>query len=178
MYYTIYKTTNLINNKYYIGKHQTNDPHDKYLGSGKLILAAIQKYGRDNFVKTILELCHSEEHMNQREKEILTAEHVNNSNCYNCREGGEGGWGHWLNSDAAHQSRLKGGKNSGVRERNLSLSKEEYVKRYDQGLRKWIQKNGHPHPWTKEQRKIKAQQVTGIKTQCMVNAGYVIQKKK
>lgn len=34
-YYTIYKTTNLINGKIYIGKHQTKDPYDSYLGSGK-----------------------------------------------------------------------------------------------------------------------------------------------
>lgn len=34
MYYTIYKTTNLINGKYYIGKHQTENIYDNYYGSG------------------------------------------------------------------------------------------------------------------------------------------------
>lgn len=53
MYYTIYKNTNSINDKYYIGKHKTQDPNDDYLGSGKVIRAAINKYGRDKFTKTI-----------------------------------------------------------------------------------------------------------------------------
>lgn len=157
MYYTIYKITNSINDKYYIGKHKTQDPNDDYLGSGKVIRAAINKYGRDKFTKTILELCDSEEHMNERERAILTLEHVNNPNCYNCRVGGEGGWGHWLNSEEAHQSRLKGGRNSGVRERNLALTKEQCMTRYENGLKKWIKANGYVRndkAWTEERRQL------------------------
>ncbi len=163
MYYTIYKITNTINDKYYIGKHKTQDPYDDYLGSGKLIRAAINKYGRDKFTKTILEMCDSEEHMNEREREIVNLEQVNNPNCYNCRVGGEGGWGHWLNSEEAHQSRLKGGRNSGVRKRNLALTKEEYTMRYKNGLQKWIEENGNPasKSWTSELKELQRNKVLG-----------------
>jgi len=50
-----YITTNLINGKQYVGSHATNNLNDGYLGSGKLILKAVQKYGKSNFKIEILE---------------------------------------------------------------------------------------------------------------------------
>jgi len=61
----IYITTNLINNKRYIGKDKHNNP--QYLGSGKYICQAICKYGKDNFKKEIIEECSSYEQMCERE---------------------------------------------------------------------------------------------------------------
>ena len=54
MYYTIYLIRNNINNKQYIGQHTTKDLNDNYMGSGKIIKQAFQKYGKENFTKTIL----------------------------------------------------------------------------------------------------------------------------
>lgn len=48
----IYKTTNLINNKIYIGQH--NGTKSSYVGSGKILKYAINKYGRENFIKEII----------------------------------------------------------------------------------------------------------------------------
>lgn len=45
----IYKTTNLINGKIYIGFDSHNNP--EYFGSGKLIKMALKKYGTSNFKK-------------------------------------------------------------------------------------------------------------------------------
>jgi len=61
----IYKTTNLLNGKIYIGQDRNNNKN--YLGSGKLLKKAIKKYGKDNFKKEILEECQSEEDLNDRE---------------------------------------------------------------------------------------------------------------
>jgi group I intron endonuclease len=49
----IYLTTNLINNKQYVGRDSQN--RKTYLGSGKFLKAAILKYGVENFKKEILE---------------------------------------------------------------------------------------------------------------------------
>jgi hypothetical protein len=62
----IYKTTNLINGKIYIGKEKRNDP--EYYGSGKILKEAIKKYGKENFQKDILIICDSNQELNEQEK--------------------------------------------------------------------------------------------------------------
>lgn len=99
MFYTIYQITNLINGKTYIGKHQTKDLNDGYLGSGKLIKRAIEKYGKENFYKTILCIFTTEEEMDAKEKELV----VLSENSYNLCEGGKGGFG-YLNKNGLNNS--------------------------------------------------------------------------
>ena len=64
MFYTIYKITNNVNGKYYIGKHQTKDLNDGYMGSGKFIKRAIEKYGVKNFTKEIIHVFDNEKDRN------------------------------------------------------------------------------------------------------------------
>jgi hypothetical protein len=92
--YTIYKTVNLINGKYYIGAHSTHNINDDYLGSGRAIQAAIKKYGKHNFKKSIIYICSSEEEMFLKEKEIINEQIINDINSYNMTFGGKGGWSH------------------------------------------------------------------------------------
>lgn len=86
----VYKITNLINGKIYIGKHQTKDLDDGYMGSGKLLKQAIKKYGVENFKKDILFFCESKEEMDSKEKEIVEV----GPHTYNLCEGGKGGFGY------------------------------------------------------------------------------------
>ena len=62
----IYLTTNLVNGKRYIGQHTTNNLQDGYLGSGVLILKAIEKYGTENFQREILCYCETQEELDQK----------------------------------------------------------------------------------------------------------------
>jgi len=86
----IYITTNLINGKYYIGKHK-GEIDDKYLGSGIILKQAIEKYGRVNFEKEVIVICSTEEEANNWEKKIIK-ENLADPNCYNIAPGGEGGY--------------------------------------------------------------------------------------
>ena len=93
-FYTIYKTTNLINNKIYIGAHKTKNKDDKYMGSGVAISKAFEKYGKENFKKEILHLLNSEEEMYLKEKEIVNEEFIKLNTNYNLKLGGDGGFEH------------------------------------------------------------------------------------
>lgn len=92
MKYTIYKTTNTVNNKIYIGKHQTENINDSYLGSGVSLEKAVKKYGKESFVKEILYVFDNEEEMNSKEKELVTEEFIKRKDNYNKSLGGEGGF--------------------------------------------------------------------------------------
>ena len=94
MFYIIYKTTNIINGKFYIGKHQTKDLLDGYLGSGKLLKRAINKYGIDNFHREILHICKDKQHMNLLESILVVPDPEVN---YNLCAGGKGGFS-YINS--------------------------------------------------------------------------------
>lgn len=93
--YYIYKTTNIVNNKFYIGKSsiKNNSIDHWYLGSGVLLKKAINKYGRDNFKKEIIEWCASLEESNEREKYwIEKLDALNLNIAYNIATGGDGGY--------------------------------------------------------------------------------------
>lgn len=90
----IYKTTNQINGKIYIGKCKkpANETLD-YLGSGILLKKAIEKYGIENFKKEILDYASDLNSLNK--KEIVWIKYT--SSCdrnigYNISKGGDGGF--------------------------------------------------------------------------------------
>jgi len=84
----VYKTTNLVNGKYYIGVHSCKCNPCRYLGSGVALKAAIRKYGRDNFKRQTLRDFSSREEALVFEKDIVN---FKSSQTYNMVEGGLGG---------------------------------------------------------------------------------------
>lgn len=89
-HYLIYKITNNINEKYYIGQHKTNDIYDDYMGSGSIIKLAEKKYDLSNFTKTILYDFDNFDDMNKKEQELVQLSNCwpNDKLSYNLRAGG------------------------------------------------------------------------------------------
>ena len=86
----IYKTTNLINGKIYIGQDLENNPN--YFGSGLIFKKAILKYGKNNFKKEILEYCFNKQELCEKEKYWIKKLNSQNKNIgYNITGGGEFG---------------------------------------------------------------------------------------
>jgi len=86
----IYKIENKLNKKVYVGKTTKIDNFESYYGSGKIIKAALKKYGKESFTKEIIHYAFSMEELN--EKEIYFIKHYNSAipNGYNIGLGGEG----------------------------------------------------------------------------------------
>ena len=90
-YYYIYKTTNLINEKYYYGMHCTDNLNDGYMGSGTKLKRSIKRHGKENFKTEILEFLPNKEELLKREKEIINEEVLKDPNSMNLQPGGGGG---------------------------------------------------------------------------------------
>lgn len=91
----IYRITNLINGKTYIGQHQYTTFNDGYMGSGTLLRKAIDKYGIDNFQKDIL-ISHIpiKEYADNAEINMIAIERKHGKAEYNIVNGGQGFRGH------------------------------------------------------------------------------------
>ena len=90
-YNYIYKITNIINCKIYIGKHSTDDINDGYMGSGVVLKKAKEKYGIENFTKEYLAFCDTYDKLNFFERFYIRKYGSTDRNIgYNIASGGEG----------------------------------------------------------------------------------------
>jgi hypothetical protein len=149
MYYVVYEVKNKVNGKKYIGKHKTDDIYDDYLGSGKYLKRAINKYGKDCFEKVILYVFDNKKEMDDKEAELVTDKEVKDEMFYNLKRGGEGGWDHIYNNPDIMTKVAKKGYNSGI----VFLTKEERLKNtmkgYKNGLSLYVNSDD---PVIKKQR--------------------------
>jgi hypothetical protein len=125
MFYTVYKTTNLINGKIYVGLHVTEDLNDDYLGSGRQIRDAIKKYGKENFKREYIKICETPEEMYNLEAEIVNEDFVKRLDTYNMKTGGTGSWYHInSNPEEKKKSSSRGGKKQAQNPDNPFYNKE------------------------------------------------------
>lgn len=88
MFYIVYKTTNNINSKIYVGYHKTDNLHDSYLGSGTDLCRDIKAFGKSNFTREILYTFDTAEEALLMESKIVTQEFIQREDTYNIIKGG------------------------------------------------------------------------------------------
>ena len=103
MHYLLYRITNKISNKIYIGCHKTNNIDDGYLGSGKLMKQAIKKYGKESFIKEIIGEYNSVEEMLLAENNIVNEDFVKRDDTYNLIIGGTGAYKEVVSEEVAQK---------------------------------------------------------------------------
>jgi group I intron endonuclease len=158
----IYKITNTINNRWYIGK--TNGRDYNYMGSGKILRQAYAKYGQENFIKEVLETCSTEEELNLREQHwISTTNATSDPMSYNLADGGSGGdlskfhdytkqdfsnykmggVRAWFNSLSAAEKTEWFKKQAATRSKGWYVSRiDDSTETYVQNISKWCEEHG------------------------------------
>lgn len=133
----IYKHTCIITNKSYIGKtsrsmEQRLEEHlyfANYKNSKTHFHNALRKYGIDNFISEILEICEESE---WREKEIFWIKYFDTANNgYNMTLGGDG-WSEWSENRKEEFSKYISGENNPMYGKKGELCPSFGLKRSDE----------------------------------------------
>lgn len=153
-YYFLYKTTNKLNGKFYIGVHSTTKMNDGYMGSGKRLRYSVRKYGKENFEIEILEFFENRELMFEAEKNLVNTDLIKEELCMNLKVGGIGGWTkeqQILNSIKSNDRKKYLRENDQEwRESEISRNSENIKLSYDSGIREKKQ----PLNWKGKSHKI------------------------
>lgn len=138
MKYLLYKITNKINGKFYIGAHKTKDENDDYMGSGKYLKNSQKRHGIENFEKVILESFEDSKTMFKRESEIIDEDFILREDTYNIKLGGDGGFD-FINENGLNKiskGKDKGGLKGGKVHRERMKTDPEYRKKKIERLKK------------------------------------------
>lgn len=90
MIYFLYKTTNLLTGRYYIGIHSCKDDNDAYYGSGIILRRSLKKHGKENHQREILKYASSRRELYELEEKAVNEELLKDPLCMNVVQGGRG----------------------------------------------------------------------------------------
>lgn len=139
--YYLYKITNNINGKFYIGRRECSVAieNDNYFGSGKRLKAAIRKYGKESFTKEVIQEYNSYSDLIEAETTIVDKSLVLSSNCYNLARGGHGGYTYYADRKFQHTAESK----AKISKANTGRKRPDLVaKNLESGFSKyWVGRN-------------------------------------
>jgi len=185
-FHFIYKTTNLLSGKYYIGMHSTDNLEDGYLGSGKRLRYSVNKYGKENHIREILEYFDTREELARRECEVVCLDEIAKEECINLCVGGEGG------RCFTEEQRIKGAKrmleiiwnDKEFISRHTNRGTVKFKKLWVEGKLKLVDWTGKKHSQETRDKMCKSRVGTGLKENnsqfgtCWITNGIVNKKIK
>lgn len=139
----VYEWTNLINGKKYIGSHR-GTPDDGYVGSGKIFLQAVRKYGILNFERRIIESVSDPALLQERETfHLLAANAADNPDYYNLKNSGGGSWSYVNKCPVRREKALERCRWMGERSQRFRGKKHtpDAMERTRSGWDEWAKKN-------------------------------------
>lgn len=162
-FYGLYKITNLVNGKMYIGQHVTEDIDDGYMGSGVVMKRALRKYGAENFRKEWLGFYEDKEELDYMERVFVDDTWVSRSDTYNLCVGGKGG--QWFGKSLPDSARAK--LSQAMKGKRIRLGKkhtdETKRKLSERAKKRLAVKSNHPnygkHNWTGDKNPMKRPEV-------------------
>ncbi|MDG1950113.1 MAG: hypothetical protein P8J32_04865 [bacterium] len=165
-FHYIYKTTNTLTGRYYIGMHSTDVIEDGYLGSGKRLRYSVRKYGAENHKREILEFVDTREELKAREAEVVNLDEIAKEGCMNLMPGGGGG----LTTDPDALKRIRKGASDWMHklwkdpefvERQRIKSSNQFKKAHADGKIKYDTFTGKKHSEESKNKMIKAMKNKG-----------------
>lgn len=113
--------------------HSTNDINDGYLGSGKVLIRSIKKYGIHNHSIEILYHCKNREELINKEREIVNDNLIKEDLCMNIMRGGKGGF---ISEEQQRGRSIKGGISFSNRLKNDESFFKEHSERSSSKMKK------------------------------------------
>lgn len=140
----------MVNSKFYIGMHGTDNLEDGYIGSGKRLWYSINKYGRENFTFEILEHLPNREELIKREKELVNEDFLKNPLCLNLMIGGKGGF---ISIEQQKNRSQCGGRATSLklksdpifREKRIKIASDNFKRAHREGKIKYNTFEGRSH---------------------------------
>lgn len=146
LYHYIYKTTNLINQKYYLGMHSTTVLNDGYIGSGTNLRRSIKKYGKINFKFEIIEFLPNRDLLKKREKELVNENTLKDKLNMNLQPGGGGGF-----CNEKHKEKFfEGAKKTQFTKESNKEGVKHFLYKLNNDIewKKWYKTRVKPYNWT------------------------------
>jgi hypothetical protein len=120
--------------------HSTSNLDDGYMGSGKRLRRSINKHGKDNHIREILEFFENRELLIEAEIKAITSEMVLDKDCMNLMYGGKGGF---ISEEQQRHRSICGSNVHAEKMKNDLVYRERVIKQSRINLEKYINSGKH-----------------------------------